>query len=143
LVLKNNLLGRQMTVNLGNKEERLTSDSMIVTETDEKGDILFASKDFCKIAGYSSEELIGKPHNIIRHPFMPKAAFKDLWDTVKAGKIWNGVVVNTTKTGGYYWVKATVYPSQTFDGRTKYVSVRVMPSKADIENAMALYPTLK
>ncbi|MEA3383340.1 MAG: PAS domain-containing protein, partial [Campylobacterota bacterium] len=88
-------------------------------------------------------ELMGQPHNVVRHPFMPKAAFQDLWNTVQKGEIWSGIVINTTKNGNYYWVKATVYPSKTSNGHTKYVSVRVMPSKADIENALALYPTLK
>lgn len=131
-----------MSVNFGIKENRLNKESMIVTETDEKGVITFASKDFCKYAEYSYGELVGQNHNLVRHPFMPKAAFKDLWETVKKGEIWSGIVVNKTKNGNYYWVKATVYPSLNPDGSRKYISVRVMPSKEDIENAIALYPTL-
>jgi aerotaxis receptor len=132
-----------MSVNLGTREVKLTSDSMIVTETDEKGIIKFASKDFCAIAGYTKEELLNKPHNIIRHPFMPKAAFKDLWDTIKQDKIWTGIVVNSTRDGGYYWVKATVYPSKNADGSQKYISVRLMPSSEEIKNAIDVYPTLQ
>jgi aerotaxis receptor len=134
--------GSIMAVNLGNREEKLTSDSMIVTETDSKGIITFASEDFCKIAGYTKEELVGQPHNMIRHSFMPNAAFKDLWNTVQSGAIWTGIVVNKTKSGGFYWVKANVYPSQNADGSVKYISVRVMPSKEEIETAIATYPTL-
>ena len=131
-----------MSVNLGTREVKLDINSMIVTETDAKGIIKFASKDFCEIAGYTKEELMEQPHNMIRHKFMPKAAFKDLWDTVQAGNIWTGIVVNSTKDGGYYWVKATVYPSQYPDGSKKYVSVRVMPSAEEIAGAIELYPTL-
>lgn len=131
-----------MSVNLGNKETKLSNDSMIVTETDAKGIITFASKDFCEIAGYTKEELVGQPHNMIRHPFMPKAAFADLWKTVQGGNIWTGIVVNKTKTGGYYWVKANVYPSRNTDGSIKYISVRVRPSSKEIEDVIKLYPTM-
>lgn len=131
-----------MSINLGHRENRLSKESTIVTETDEKGIITFASKDFCKFAEYSLEELMGQPHNMVRHPFMPRAAFKELWDTVQKGEIWTGTVINKTKSGGYYWVKAFVYSSLNQDGSKKYISVRIMPSKEDIENAIALYPTL-
>lgn len=132
-----------MSINFGNNEILLDDNSMIVTETNEKGIITFASKDFCKIAGYTKEELIGQPHNFIRHSFMPSSAFKDLWDTVKSGRIWTGVVINATKNGGYYWVRATVYPSKTETGAIKYISVRVKASKEGILDATALYPTIK
>ncbi|MDP3291659.1 MAG: PAS domain-containing protein, partial [Sulfuricurvum sp.] len=89
----------------------LKDTDFLVSQTDEKGNILFANDDFCKIAGYTIDELVGKPHNIVRHADMPKAAFKDLWDTVKSGKIWTGYVKNATKSGGFYWVYATVYPN--------------------------------
>ena len=74
------------------------------------------NEDFCKIAGYSLEELVGKPHNIVRHPEMPKKPFKSLWDTIQKGEIWTGYVKNATKDGGYYWVFATVYPLRGSDG---------------------------
>jgi aerotaxis receptor len=131
-----------MAINLGNREEKLSSDSMIVTETDSKGIITFASEDFCKIAGYTKEELVGQPHNMIRHNFMPSAAFKDLWNTVQSGQIWTGIIVNKTKSGGFYWVKANVYPSKNADGTVQYISVGVMPSVEEIEHAIATYPTL-
>jgi aerotaxis receptor len=131
-----------MSVNLGNRESILDKDSMIVTETDAKGIITFASHDFCEIAGYTKEELVGQPHNLIRHPFMPSAAFADLWKTVQSGNVWTGIVVNKTKNGGFYWVKANVFPSRNPDGSTKYISVRVMPSKEEVEDAIRVYPTL-
>lgn|SRR5574344_1588078 len=124
------------------KEVILEKNTMIVSETDEKGIIIYANDDFCKIAGYSKEELIGKPHNIVRHKDMPKAAFKDLWDTVQAGNIWHGIVKNRTKDGNFYWVNATAYPSKTIDGKKRYISVRVQPTKKEIENASKLYESL-
>jgi aerotaxis receptor len=113
--------------------------AFLVSETDTKGKILFANKDFCKIAGYSVDELIGQPHNIVRHPDMPKAAFKDLWDTVKRGETWTGFVKNATRDGGYYWVFATVYPFESCDGTQGFLSCRRKPSKQEIEVHEALY----
>ncbi|MBU0720688.1 PAS domain-containing protein [bacterium] len=126
------------------KEHILKNDDFLVSQTDEKGIILFANDDFCKIAGYSIDELIGKPHNLVRHRDMPKAAFKDLWETVKKDKVWTGYVKNSTKDGGYYWVYATVYPM--FDPITnskRYMSCRRKASADEIAEAEKLYKTLK
>jgi aerotaxis receptor len=116
---------------------------MIVSETNSKGEIVFANNDFCKIAGYSMEELIGKPHNIIRHQDMPKIAFRNLWETIQAGNIWKGIVKNKTKNGQYYWVNATAFPSKTPTGELRYISIRVKPTHQEIENAQKLYATLQ
>jgi aerotaxis receptor len=121
----------------------LADDDFLVSETDERGVITFANDDFCKIAEYSVDELIGKPHNIVRHPDMPKAAFKDLWDTIKAGKIWSGYVKNRTKSGKTYWVYATVYPHTTCDGKKGYLSCRRKVSMEEIEYYDKLYKELK
>ena len=126
-----------------NREIELNKKMMIVSETNEKGIITYANNDFCTIAGFSKEELIGKPHSLVRHQDMPKAAFEDLWKTVKAGKIWNGIVKNRTKNGGFYWVNATAYPSKTRNGEIRYISVRVKPTKEEIEKAEKLYKTMK
>ncbi|MGD9623449.1 MAG: PAS domain-containing protein [Arcobacter sp.] len=126
-----------------NREIELNKKMMIVSETNEKGIITYANSDFCSIAGFSKEELIGKPHSLVRHQDMPKAAFEDLWKTVKAGKIWNGIVKNRTKNGGFYWVNATAYPSKTRNGEIRYISVRVKPTKEEIEKAEKLYKTMK
>ena len=131
-----------MSTNFGNKESILDNTSLFVSETDAKGIITYANSAFCKIAGYTKEDLVGQPHNMIRHPFMPKAAFEDLWTTVQSGTTWDGIVVNKTKTGGYYWVKANVYKSQNPDGSVKYISVRVKPSQEEIDAVIKLYPTL-
>jgi len=127
---------------LGRSEKKLTEGMLIVTETNAKGIITFAGKDFCEIAGYTKEELEGQPHNLVRNNFMPKAAFADLWATVQKGIVWKGIVVNSTKSGDYYWVKATVYPSKNNDGSIKYISVRVKPSDEEVNAVKKLYPTL-
>ena len=124
------------------QEVLLDKDTMIVSETDAKGIILYANADFCKIAGYTKNELIGEPHNKVRHPDMPKAAFEDLWKTVQSGNIWNGIVKNKTANGGFYWVNATAFPSVDFYGNKRYISVRVKPTETEIQNAIALYKTL-
>lgn len=124
------------------QEVILNKDTMIVSETDEKGIILYANDDFCNIAEYTKDEIIGQPHNIVRHIDMPKTAFKDLWETIEAGKIWNGIVKNKTKTGKFYWVNATAFPSKDSNGKLRYISVRVKPTKKEIEFAEALYKTL-
>ncbi len=126
------------------QEHFLKNDDFLVSQTDERGVILFANDDFCKIAGYTIDELIGKNHNIVRHPDMPKVAFKDLWDTVKQDKIWRGYVKNKTKDGGFYWVFATVYPMYDEIRRARtYLSCRRKPSAQEINEAQALYKTLK
>ena len=117
--------------------------SFLVSETDDKGIIKFANDDFCNMAGYTVDELIGKPHNIVRHNDMPKVAFKSLWDTVKTGATWTGFVKNATKSGGYYWVFATVYPFESCDGTKGYLSCRRKPSRADIEAHDTLYKQWK
>lgn len=125
-----------------NQEIQLNKDTMIVSETDEKGIILYANDDFCTIAGYSKDELIGQAHNIVRHKDMPKAAFKDLWEHMKAKKVWNGIVKNITKEGNYYWVNATAYCVRKDNGENRLLSVRVKPTAEEINNAIALYKTL-
>ncbi|QNK86017.1 PAS domain-containing protein [Aliarcobacter cryaerophilus] len=121
------------------QEKSLEKNTIIVSQTNEKGEIIFANNDFCKIAGFSLDELIGKAHNIVRHSDMPKWAFEDLWRTLKSGKTWKGIVKNITKDGGYYCVNATAFPSRNSDGTIRYVSVRVKPTKEEIEIAKKLY----
>ena len=125
------------------KEIVLDDYAFLVSQTNEKGIITFASDDFCEIAGYSVEELIGKPHNIVRHPDMPKEAFKSLWETVKSGKIWTGYVKNATKNGDFYWVFATAYPTIIDNGEKGFISCRRKASKKEIEIASNLYKTMK
>lgn len=125
------------------KEIKMDENTIIVSETNNKGIIKFANEDFCKLSGFTLEELVGKPHNLVRHQDMPKAAFEDLWKTVQRGETWCGIVKNKTKNGDYYWVNATAYPSKNVKGETIYISVRIKPTDKEIENAINLYKTLK
>ena len=122
--------------------EVLYNDLYLLSETDEKGTILYANDAFLKIANMREDELIGQPHNIVRHPEMPRTAFKSLWDDVQSKGFWTGYVKNSRKGGGHYWVFATVLRSMDKNGNTKYISIRVKPSREDIRKAQELYATL-
>ena len=101
--------------------------SALVSKTDLRGIITYVNDLFCQVSGYSREELIGRSHNIIRHPDMPKPAFEDLWDTVKAGKIWSAKVKNRTKNGDSYWVDAHVGPIRDKDNKiAEYIAIRYL-----------------
>ncbi|MGE4294531.1 MAG: PAS domain S-box protein [Campylobacterales bacterium] len=99
--------------------------STILSKTNLKGVITYANDEFCRVSKYSREELIGKPHNIVRHPSVPKAAFADLWQTIQAGKVWKGVVPNRAKDGTTYVVEATVFPITDASGAIcEYIAIR-------------------
>ncbi len=115
---------------------------LIVSATTLEGIITHVNQSFVEMSGYTEQELIDAPHAILRHPDMPSAAFKDLWDTVKHGKKWQGIVKNLRKDGGYYWVKATVIPNVRKGKVVGYTSVRRKPSRAAVEECIQLYPTL-
>jgi len=115
----------------------------ILSETDDKGFILYANDLFCEVAGYTLDELIGQPHNIVRHPDMPRIAFKGLWDDIQSKGFWSGVVKNRRKDGGYYWVFATALRKVASDGTVTYLSIRVKPNPADVENCTKLYAELR
>ena len=109
--------------------------NIIASKTDLKGKITYISDAFCAISGYSQEELLGKSHNIVRHPDVPKSAFKDLWDTIKSGKTWEGEVKNLKKNGEFYWVDAVVTPD--FDANNNIVGYSAIrqdiTSKKEVE----------
>lgn len=130
-------------MNNNNLEIKLTPESFLLSETDEKGLIRYANDEFCEFAEYALDELIGKPHNIVRHPDMPKEAFEDLWKSVKSGKTWKGFVKNKTKTGKYYWVFATVFPFVSCDGTKGYISCRKMASNDEIKKYEIIYENMK
>ena len=125
------------------QETILDDYAFLVSETDTKGTIRFANDDFCKVAEYTLNELVGQPHNIVRHQDMPRAAFKSLWDTIQSGEVWTGYVKNKTKSGGYYWVFATVYPFESCDGSIGYLSCRRKPSLKEIKEHEVLYKEWK
>ncbi|OZB47357.1 MAG: chemotaxis protein, partial [Thiomonas sp. 14-66-4] len=92
------------------QEYVLKHDDFIVSKTDLKGRITFVNRTFVEISGFSEAELLGAPHNIVRHPDMPVEAYEDLWRTLKAGKAWQGMVKNRCKNGDFYWVMANANP---------------------------------
>ncbi len=115
---------------------------LIVSTTTPDGIITHVNRSFVEMSGYLEEELIGAPHAILRHPDMPPAAFKELWETVQKGEKWQGYVKNLRKDGGFYWVKATVIPNIRNNQVVGYTSVRRKPSRAKIEECIRIYPTL-
>ncbi|MBL4940464.1 MAG: PAS domain-containing protein [Colwellia sp.] len=114
----------------------------LVSITDTRGIITYANDDFCTIAGYSLTELYRKNHNVVRHPDMPKAAFKDLWTELEAGNHWQGLVKNRCKDGRYYWVNAYVTPMLEKGVLTGYQSVRVKPTNEQKQKAIRVYQAL-
>jgi len=111
----------------------------VVTTTDLKGRITYANPAFIEVSGFSREELIGQPHNIVRHPDMPPEAFADLWATVKRGQPWRGLVKNRCKDGAFYWVEAYVTPLHENGKHVGYMSVRNAPDREEVAAAQALY----
>ena len=108
-------------------EVEFPADVQLVSTTDLRGVITYANPAFCRIAGYQVDELVGHNHNLVRHPDMPKAAFADLWDRLKEGNPWRGMVKNRCKDGRYYWVDAYVTPIYENGKISGYQSVRCKP----------------
>ncbi len=111
----------------------------IVSKTDLKGVITYVNPYFCEMSGYTELESVGQPHNFIRHPDMPPAAFADLWDTLKKGKPWTGMVKNRCKNGDHYWVEANVTPIRENGQTIGYISARSKPSRIRVEAAQRIY----
>ncbi|WP_166254944.1 methyl-accepting chemotaxis protein [Marinobacter salicampi] len=111
----------------------------LISATDLTGKIVHCNRAFVDISGFSREELIGQPHNIIRHPDMPPAAYENMWSHLKAGRPWMGLVKNRCKNGDHYWVSAYVTPVTESGRVVGYESVRSCPERADVERAARLY----
>jgi aerotaxis receptor len=126
-----------------NREITLKDHHSIVSTTDLKGKITYANPYFIEVSGFTEDELIGKPHNILRHPDMPSEAFEDLWNTVKQGHAWTGVVKNRCKDGSFYWVVANVTPVIENGQAIGFISVRTKPTQNQIQAADALYKSIK
>ena len=133
-----------MKINLPvtNVENDYDAAMQIISTTDLKGMVTYVNENFVSICGFSEAELIKKNHNVIRHPDMPPAAFADLWQTLKAGKSWMGIVKNRCKNGDHYWVDAYVTPMFAEDRVIGYQSVRVKPERANVDRAEQLYQQL-
>ncbi len=126
-----------------NVEFELREEMSIVSKTDLKGVITYVNDDFIEAAGYTEEELMGQPHNLIRHPDMPPEAFADMWRTLKKNLPWTGVVKNRRKDGGYYWVVANVAPLMEGGTCVGYLSVRSKPSRMVIEAHERVYRSFR
>lgn len=124
------------------EEVTFGSDEELVSTTDLRGVITYANDAFCRVAGFEYDELVGKNHNIVRHPDMPKAAFKDMWEKIKAGRHWRGAVKNRCKDGRYYWVDAFVTPIYEEQQLVGYQSVRTKLDSDYRQKAQALYTKL-
>ena len=122
-----------------NNEISLSENMVIASTTDVKGATSYINQDFLTISGFSRDELIGKNHNVVRHPDMPSAAFADLWSTIQAGQPWMGLVKNRCKSGDFYWVDAFVTPVKKNGEITGYESTRVKPLKILTDRAEGLY----
>lgn len=121
-------------------EEYVFDNNVIISQTDLRGVIVYANKTFCEISGYTARELIGKPHNIIRHPDMPKAAFEKMWSAIQGGQAWNGLVKNLRKDGLYYWVETEILPIKDEAGSvTGYIAARKPASRKNIQENEELY----
>jgi aerotaxis receptor len=124
------------------REHELREGAYIVSMTNPQGIITYVNDEFVQISGFTREELIGQPHNLVRHPEMPPAAFADLWATAKAGKPWFGLVKNRCKNGDHYWVDANVTPVLDQGHISGYVSIRSKPSRSQIREAQRAYGIL-
>lgn len=112
----------------------------MITETDLRGVITFANRKFLLMSGYTLDELIGTSHAIIRHPKMPKAAFKDLWQTIQKGEEWNGYVINLRKDGAFYWVHVFITPKRDPDDNIiGYIAGRKVPDEYGLNRAKQRY----
>jgi PAS domain S-box-containing protein len=117
---------------------------VMITETDKAGVITYANRKFRDLTGYTKEELIGAPHNINRHPDMPKAAFKDLWETIKDGNYWEGFVKNMTSEGKYYLVVVWIKPKLDDNGEiVGYIAGRKIPDSDSMQRALDKYKVMK
>ncbi|KAF0098213.1 MAG: hypothetical protein FD187_3100, partial [bacterium] len=124
-------------------ERHLPEGEFIVSRTDPRGVITYVNRTFLEISGFSEAELLGAPHNIVRHPDMPPAAFQDLWETLAAGKPWSGLVKNRCKNGDHYWVLANATPEWENGQIVGYLSVRSRPSRSHVEAAESLYKAIR
>ena len=120
-----------------------SGDELLVSSTNTKGEITHGNPAFARVSGYSYEELMGQPHNMIRHPDMPPEAYKDMWSTIGRGRSWTGFVKNRRKNGDFYWTQAHVTPIMRQGKPVGYMSVRTKPTREQVQAAEALYARVK
>ena len=118
-------------------------DYTLISITDLKGRITYCNQEFIDVSGYTAAELMGQPHNVLRHPDMPEETFRDFWDTIQKGMLWSAIIKNRRRNGDAYWVRANATPMFNGDKIVGYLSVRIRPSDAEIAAAEALYATMR
>ncbi|MFJ2523356.1 methyl-accepting chemotaxis protein [Pseudomonas capeferrum] len=133
----------RMNLPVTEHERTFSSDQRLISTTDLNSRITYCNDAFVAISGFTYDELVGQPHNLVRHPDMPPAVFGHMWDTIKQGKPWMGVVKNRAKNGDYYWVSAYVTPVYEQGRVSGYESVRSVPTREQIRRAEALYARLR
>lgn len=126
-----------------NEEYPFPSGATLVSVTDTKGRILYCNEAFVEVSGFSLDELLGQPHNLIRHPDVPEEAFRDLWVTIQQGKPWSAALKNRRKDGSHYWVVANVTPLMDDGEPVGYMSVRTEATREQIDDAQALFEQMK
>jgi PAS domain S-box-containing protein len=142
--IKNIITGKEISKPDPVDEEVIFDGGVMITETDTAGVITYANRKFRELTGYSKEDLIGAPHNINRHPDMPKAAFKGMWETIKGGNYWEGYVKNMTADGKYYNVIVWIKPKLDNEGNiVGYIAGRKIPDPDAMNAALAQYKAMK
>lgn len=127
---------------LSGRERSFPAEQHLISATDTRGIITYCNDEFAEISGFTREELVGSPHNLVRHPEMPPAVFAHMWDYLKSGRSWMGIVKNRCKNGDHYWVSAYVTPIQESGRVVGYESVRSKPNSEQVRRAEALYARL-
>ena len=125
------------------REYAFPAGQALVSTIDLQGRILYCNPAFIEVSGYIREELLGQPHNMIRHPDMPGEAFRDMWQTIESGQPWSGLVKNRRKNGDHYWVMANVTPLLDGDRPVGYMSVRTLPDRQQVSEAETLYARMR
>jgi aerotaxis receptor len=137
---KSELSYMRINIPVTQNEYSKPEDATIISRTDKLGIITWCNDTFVEASGFTRTELIGQPHNIVRHPDMPSALFADLWSSMQSNLSWLGVLKNRRKNGDFYWVRAMVTPLPDGSG---YSSVRIKPSQQEVCAAQSLYSRLK
>ncbi|WP_159912141.1 PAS domain-containing methyl-accepting chemotaxis protein [Pantoea sp. 18069] len=128
---------------ISQREFTFSPDETLVSVTDRKGRITYCNHAFIQVSGFQRDELLGQPHNMVRHPDMPSEAFRDMWETIQSGLPWTGLVKNRRKDGDHYWVQANATPMMNGNQITGFLSVRTVPGREQVRTAEALYAQLK
>lgn len=125
------------------REYPFPSGQSLISVTDPKGRITYCNSAFVEVSGFAHDELLGQPHNLVRHPDMPAEAFRDMWDTIASGLPWTGLVKNRRKDGDHYWVQANATPMRDGDRIVGFLSVRTEPTRKAVQAAEQLYATMR